>query len=189
MDFSGLYQVDHKKKKSKIVFYFKKYFLPYFLVFTGAFFLQFTLRALLVFPVKLNTNSMEPSYKQGDRIFLVYPHLKTISINDVVVAEEEGLSYVCRIMGKEGDIAQILQKTLFINHKETKSYKTISRDKTDFPENISHRDNTREFSIGPGQYFCLNDNWENTQDSRLAGTISLDNIKGVFYFKNYFGFN
>ncbi|MDH4263055.1 MAG: signal peptidase I [Spirochaetia bacterium] len=188
MDFSGIYQIDHSKKKGKFIVFFRKYFLPFFLIFVAAFIIQLLLRNLLFFPVKLNTNSMEPSLKQGDRIFLIYPHMTTILKGDLIHVKHEGLQMLCKVVATEGDIAQILNKSLFINHALVKSYESISKDKSTFPDNISHRDNTGEFLIGPRQYFCLNDNWENTQDSRVFGAFSFNEISGKVVYGKYVGF-
>ena len=188
MDFAGLYQVDHRKKKGKIVVFTRKYFIPYLLIFVAAFIIQLTLRSLLVFPVKLKTNSMEPALKPGNRVFLIYPHLTTISKGDLIYAQHNDLEQFCKIVGAEGDVVQIVNKFLVVNHRNIKNYETLSKDKSFFTEKISSRDNTAEFLIGPRQYFCLNDNWENTQDSRILGALSFNEIKGKVIYINYAGF-
>jgi signal peptidase I len=191
MDFSGLYQVDRRKKKGKITIFLKNYFLPFFIIFLAAFFLQLLLRALLLYPVKIKTDSMEPSLKQGDRVFFIYPHLTTIIKGSLIHAQhkgQNGIELFCKVVGIEGDVAQILNKSLFINHALVKNYESLSKDKTVFSDKLSYRDNTGEFLIGPRQYFCLNDNWENTQDSRTLGAISFDEIKGKVIFLNFAGF-
>jgi len=188
MDFSGLYRVDHRKKKGRTTIFFKSYFLPFFLVFVAAFLIQLTLRSLLLFPVKLDTNSMSPALARGSRVFLTYPHLATIAKDSLVQVRRDGLDLFCRVVATEGNIVQVIDKSLFINHKPVKDYSGSSKDKTIFPENVSRRDNTGEFLVGPRQYFCLNDNWENTQDSRSHGAISFDEIRGKVLFKGYLGF-
>jgi signal peptidase I len=183
MDFTGLYQIDHKKKKNKTLGIIKKYMIPLFGIFLVAFVLQFSFRKLLFFPVKVNTNSMEPDISTGDTKFFIYPHLGKISKGDIVFASHGNIDLFCRVAAIEGEVVQILDRSLFINHIEVKNFSASSSDKTSFKGYVSTRDNTEEFLTGPQMYFCLNDNWDNIHDSRTWGPVGFRNIKGKILFK------
>jgi len=185
VDYSGLYHVDRRKKKSKAVLLFRQYFVPVVLVVAIAFLLQWTIRTLVFYPVRIDTDSMESFLKKGERVFLIYPRLAKLQTGDTVYVEHEGLNFLCTIVAGEGEIVQIINKSLFINHILKKDFSGISKDSTIFPSSISMRDNTGELLTGPGKFICLNNNWENIQDSRTWGTFSFDEIKGKVLFKKH----
>lgn len=183
MDFAGLYRVDRSKKKSKLIVYTRMYLIPAAIVLGVAFLIQILLKNILIFPVKIDSDSMAGFVKKSEKVYLVYPHLAHLKKGDVVYVKHEGLAFFCRIIAQEGEMVQILDKSVFVNHTLYKDYNPVSRDKTSFPEAISMRDNSPEFLNGPGNFFCLNDNWQNIQDSRTWGPFNQEEIRGKLVFK------
>lgn len=132
--------------------------------------------------------SMEPTLENGQKI-LVNRFIYTLSSpkrGDVVVflpnGNENAHYYVKRVVAVPGDKIKIENYTLFINGEES----TLITEKI-LDGGIAEN----EFTLKMGEYFCIGDNPNNSEDSRSAniGPVKLDDIIGEAWFKMSLGKN
>ena len=132
--------------------------------------------------------SMEPTLENGQKI-LVNRFIYTLSSpkrGDVVVflpnGNENAHYYVKRVVAVPGDKIKIENYTLFVNDEES----TLVTEKI-LDGGIAEN----EFTLKMGEYFCIGDNPNNSEDSRSAniGPVKLDDIIGEAWFKMSLGKN
>ena len=105
---------------------------------------------------------------------------------DVVVflpnGNENAHYYVKRVVAVPGDKIKIENYTLFVNGEES----TLVTEKI-LDGGIAEN----EFTLKMGEYFCIGDNPNNSEDSRSAniGPVKLDDIIGEAWFKMSLGKN
>lgn len=113
---------------------------------------------------------MEPNIKFHD--FLIYSRITTdYFLQDVIIYEQDGETYVGRIVGTPGDKIEYKENgCLYLNgHLVYESQIFIN---TDYSV-------AREAELGENEYFVLTDNRQYLTDSRKFGPISSSQIKGT----------
>lgn len=159
-------------------------------------------RAFVLQAFKIPSSSMEQNLLIGDHIlvnkFMYGPAatplerwllpLRPVQRGDVVVfryPEDPARDFIKRCVGLPGDEIRIVDKRLFINGQaiEDGSY-TIHTDSNVYRSSrflsraYRNRDNFGPFTVPEGQYFCLGDNRDNSNDSRFWGTVPQKYVKG-----------
>jgi len=125
--------------------------------------------------------------RRGDVIVFVAPH-------------EPDKDYIKRVIGVPGDRIRVEGEHIFINgerilqgepqpyayfdetrqaeQKCLKYQAALGQAQFVILYNPSLWHETEEFTVGPGQYFVMGDNRDNSRDSREWGTVPIDNVKG-----------
>lgn len=142
--------------------------------------------AVLVFFLGMSTNvvgvSMEPTLYNGQKIFVnrfIYL-LSSPKRGDVVVflpnGNENAHYYVKRVVAVPGDRLQIQEGVLYVNG-EVSGW--VSEKILD--SGIA----SNELVLGSGEYFCIGDNPNNSEDSRSAniGPVEEEDIIGEAWFR------
>jgi len=145
--------------------------------------------------------SMEPDLQIGDHLlvnkFIFSPwgdreiHFlpeRPIRRGDVVVFKfprDPSRDFIKRCVGLPGDTVEIVRKQLFVNgHAVDESAYAFHGDARTYPrsmllpEEFSKRDNYGPYSVPQGEYFCLGDNRDNSNDSRFWGPVPRRFVKG-----------
>lgn len=130
--------------------------------------------AVFAFVFGIYTNSgtaMEPAIQ--DRDLTIYYRLDNAYLpNEAVVYENDGKVRTGRIIAKEGDTIEINSKGLKIN-----GY--YQQDPKGNGETLAVKDGTKyPLKLGKDQVFIMGDNREESEDSRMFGPVSLDDVKG-----------
>lgn len=100
-----------------------------------------------------------PQY--GDIIVFKYP-------------ENPNIDYIKRVVGLPGDVMQMRHKQLYRNGKPVQEdYTQNTRPKIEGP-----LDNTEEFIVPENEYFVMGDNRDNSEDSRVWGSVESEAIYG-----------
>ncbi|MBQ7975600.1 MAG: signal peptidase I [Clostridia bacterium] len=137
-----------------------------FIIF-GVAFLLFALIVVLIFvfvqPMRVVGNSMYPTYKENNIIF-VNTTVKDYSTNDVVVLYYGHEKIVKRICAESGDLVEIRNDGIYINGK----YIT---------ENNANYDEV-QYLLEDSEYFVLGDNYAQSIDSRHFGVVEAERIIG-----------
>ena len=116
--------------------------------------------------------SMSPSVKAGDLV-IYYRLQKEYHVADVVVIEKAGEKQVRRVAAVEGDTVNITEEGLVINgyvQQEQEIYEPTEL----FAEGIKF-----PLTVGKGEVFILGDSRTKSKDSRIYGTVGIEEIKGI----------
>ena len=143
------------------------------------------LASVIVYFLGMSTNvvgvSMEPALYNGQQIFINRFNyvLSSPKRGDVVVflpnGNENAHYYVKRVVAVPGDRVVIQNGVLYVNGQESE-WNTDKILEPGIAEN--------EFTLGSGEYFCIGDNINNSEDSRSAniGPVSENDILGKAWF-------
>ena len=158
-------------------------------------------RTYVVQAFKIPSGSMEQNLLIGDHIlvnkFIYGPTASSLERKllpfrglqrgDVAVfkyPEDPERDFIKRCVALPGDTLEIADKTVYLNGEpvaeEAYVYHT---DSTSYPRGLffnpnRRRDNFGPVNIPPGEYFCMGDNRDNSNDSRVWGTVPEDHVKG-----------
>lgn len=140
---------------------------------------------VVVFFLGMSTNvvgvSMEPTLYNGQKIFVnrfIYI-LSSPKRGDVVVflpnGNENAHYYVKRVVAVPGDRLKIQEGVLYVNGEESKWV---------FEKILYSGIAANELVLGSGEYFCIGDNPNNSEDSRSAniGFVEEEDIIGEAWF-------
>ncbi|GAB4264089.1 signal peptidase I [Thermincola ferriacetica] len=136
--------------------------------------LAFVIRVFLFQPFYIPSGSMEPTLQPGDRIIVnkfLY-RFKEPARGDIIVFKyprNPKRDFIKRVIGLPGETVEIRDSVLYINGKKV--------DQPYLPKGL------RYGSYGPvkvpeGSYFMMGDNRNNSEDSRVWGTLPRENIVG-----------
>ena len=140
---------------------------------------------VVVFFLGMSTNvvgvSMEPTLYNGQKIFVnrfIYI-LSSPKRGDVVVflpnGNENAHYYIKRVVAVPGDRLKIQEGVLYVNGEESKWV---------FEKILDSGIAANELVLGSGEYFCIGDNPNNSEDSRSAniGFVEEEDIIGEAWF-------
>jgi signal peptidase I len=131
-------------------------------------------------PVKVEGTSMLPELKDQERIFVnkfVY-RIKNIQRKDIVVfwyPRDPSKSYIKRVIGLPGDAVEVRDGVTYVND-EPLDEPYLEADYVD------HRSFAKVI-IEPGFYFVLGDHRNQSNDSRMWGTVPEKYIYGKAVFR------
>ena len=122
---------------------------------------------------------------------------------DFIVYKKDGIFYISRVVATAGQSVTVMDDILYVNNK-VKKEPYISKIKSEYlSTSDTQQPFTSDFSVNTvsngkynevpkGYYLVLNDDRQNTNDSRSFGLIKESQIRGVVTFKvlplNQFGF-
>lgn len=148
----------------------------------AAVFIAFVLNYFLGMSTNVVGVSMEPTIYNGQEIY-VNRFLYTLSrpkVGDVVVFLPNGNQnthyYVKRVVAVPGDTVHVQNGILYVNGEQSSQVMVKIVD-PGIAEN--------EFVLGAGEYFCMGDNPNNSEDSRSAniGPVKEKDILGKAWFR------
>lgn len=115
--------------------------------------------------------NMEPTYHKGD-ILLVDKNFKELKRGDIIVfnppQNPPNTLFIERIVGLPGERVQTINGDILING-------TLLDEKIYFPS-APKAYGEADIQLGDKEYFVLGDNRDKSNDSRLFGAVSLENI-------------
>ena len=114
-------------------------------------------------------NDMFPAVKDGD-LLIGFRLQKEFLQNDVIVYEAEGETHVGRIIGQENDVITMDENgTLMVNG-------TVQSGEILFPTH-SNEDGENPCRVPEGHVYVLGDYRTQAKDSRIFGTIPIEDVK------------
>lgn len=129
-------------------------------------------------PAIVEGSSMQPTLYDNN-IVVMEKHIKELKQSDVIVFDAQPIDdryYIKRIIGLPGDTVEIRDGNVYVNNIKISENYLRSGTVTE-PEMV--------IKVPENEYFVLGDNREVSEDSRFIGTISIEKIKGLVYFKVY----
>jgi signal peptidase I len=157
--------------------------------------LALLIRAFVIEAYKIPSESMVPTLKKGDRLFVnkfIY-RFREPQIGDVIVFRapdiiytKERPVYVKRVVGLAGDHVEIGDDGfLYVNGERIVSPAFFASHP--YTRDVVHRDRTWEIFNGAdvkdGEVLAFGDNSRNSYDGRAWGGVPLRNIKGCAMFR------
>ena len=140
---------------------------------------------ILFLRMNINTDSMLPTLRTGDRILI--NKVTGIRNGDIIVFHspaENGRLLVSRLIASEYETVEIRNKVVFVNDKKFDITSDTTRDeKIIYPMKFCYRDNMPPVKMQRNEYFVLGDNFDRSFDSRSFGKISSDAIVGKVVYK------
>lgn len=113
-------------------------------------------------------SSMEPSYYDGDLLFINKTRLYELQRGDIVLLpDENGDVMVKRIVGLGGEYVEAKDGIVYIDGKAL-----------DEPYLTESTEDMEGIYVDVGSYFVMGDNRDNSYDSRILGGIPEDEIIG-----------
>lgn len=152
--------------KEKFISFWKE-LIPYIAIIV----IVLLFRTFIATPVRVDGDSMNPTLKNGEILFLNKMDHSYERFN-IIVFNYGGTKLVKRIIGLPGDSIKYIDNQLYLNGEI-------------FDEPFDHR-MTLDFSfdevIPDGSYFVLGDNRTDSLDSRYIGLVNEKDIEGVVSF-------
>ena len=153
------------------------------------------IRTFVVQAFKIPSGSMKETLQIGDHILVnkfIYgvkiPFIRATLIpikkpqrDDIVVfkyPENPKLDFIKRVVGVEGDVVEIRDKHLYINHEPYERNYAIFKDNYIIPGGFNKRDNFGPITVAKDSLFVMGDNRDNSKDSRFWGFVNLKAVKG-----------
>lgn len=153
------------------------------------------IRTFIIQAFKIPSGSMKQTLLVGDHILVnkfIYgvkvPFLQTTIIpvknpkrDDIVVfkfPEDPSKDFIKRVIGVAGDVVEVHDKQVYINHKLLNHDFGIHSDPYIFPASAQPRDNFGPVIVPQHSLFVMGDNRDQSYDSRFWGFVDLKAIKG-----------
>ena len=153
------------------------------------------IRTFVVQAFKIPSGSMKPTLLVGDHILVnkfIYgvklPFVNTTLIpvtdpkrGDVVVfkfPEDPKKDFIKRIIGVPGDIVEVRNKKVYLNHKPMVDTYGTYLDSHVILGRARPRDNFGPVTVPAGAFFVMGDNRDHSYDSRFWGFVDLSMVKG-----------
>ena len=147
------------------------------------------LRFFLFIPLRVDGDSMSPNLKPED--YLIYGRFARINRFDIILFKsEDDETLIKRVVGVPGDRIVYFENKLYVNHNQVNEY-FLSQNEVDGEQittaNFTLEELTGESRVPADAYFVLGDNRNRSNDSRMFGFVSRDQVLGKA-FMIYFPF-
>ncbi|MBN1932222.1 MAG: signal peptidase I [Desulfobacterales bacterium] len=153
------------------------------------------IRTFVVQAFKIPSGSMKETLLVGDHILVnkfIYgvklPFLDTTIIpiktpkrGDITVfkfPEDPDKDFIKRVVGVAGDVIEIRNKQVYVNHELLNHDFGIHKDPHMIPADMQPRDNFGPVTVPPNSLFVMGDNRDHSYDSRFWGFVDLKAVKG-----------
>lgn len=153
------------------------------------------IRTFIIQAFKIPSGSMKQTLQIGDHILVnkfiygvkmpftmatIIP-LKEPARGDIVVfkfPEDPKKDFIKRVVGVAGDVVEIKDKQVFVNHKPLNHDHGIHLDPMTYPPGVQPRDNFGPVVVPENALFVMGDNRDHSYDSRFWGFVDLKDVKG-----------
>ncbi|MEA1947361.1 MAG: signal peptidase I [Thermodesulfobacteriota bacterium] len=153
------------------------------------------IRAFIIQAFKIPSGSMKQTLLIGDHILVnkfIYgvkiPFSQTTIIpiknpkrGDIIVfkfPEDPSKDFIKRVIGVAGDVIEVRDKKVYVNHALLNHDYGIHTDPNIFPSLIQPRDNFGQVVVPEHSLFVMGDNRDQSYDSRFWGFVDLKAVKG-----------
>lgn len=165
-------KLERKRKKRKKI---KNYTKGFFLALLFAMFCVFLIDRFVISVLTIDGNSMQSTLFEGDKVLVSKLNIseEKIEKDDIIFFKgTDDRSYIKRVIGVPGDVVEIVNNKVLINGIQKIEDYTRGESTETYNQN--------KWFVGSGEYFVLGDNRlkNSSKDSRIFGTIKIDQVKG-----------
>ncbi|ABS20756.1 signal peptidase I [Bacillus cytotoxicus] len=159
----------------------KKHFRELFEVFAIACLLAFLAKVFLFFPTTVNGASMRPALEDGDKVIInkLAKRFESYDREDIIVVKTDNF-YVKRVIGLPGDVIEMKNDQLYINH-QVHSEPYLEKNRKHAKQLLVHL--TEDFgpiTVPKNKIFVMGDNRLISRDSRNGlGFIDKKQVLGT----------
>lgn len=168
----------------------KKSFLREIFDIVIIFVFMYLIFTFVLMSVRIDGESMEPNYHNGERGIMLRSlpgQINNPDYQDVVVVEynDNGIDelIVKRVIARPRDTIAIINNEIYVNGDVVND---VMRDPETMMEDLE------DLKLADDEYFVLGDNRNNSKDSRIIGPVKRDQIKAIngfmFWPLSEFGF-
>jgi len=153
------------------------------------------IRAFIIQAFKIPSGSMRQTLQIGDHLLvnkfiygvkMPFTMATIIPFNnpkrgDIVVfkfPEDPKKDFIKRVVGVAGDVIEIRDKQVYLNHQPLNHDHGIYMDAIVYPGGVQPRDNLNPVLVPENSLFVMGDNRDHSYDSRFWGFVHLDDVKG-----------
>jgi signal peptidase I len=153
------------------------------------------IRAFIIQAFKIPSGSMRQTLQIGDHLLvnkfiygikMPFTMATIIPFNspergDIVVfkfPEDPKKDFIKRVVGVAGDVIEIIDKQVYLNHQPLNHDHGIHMDTIVYPGGVQPRDNLNPVVVPENSLFVMGDNRDHSYDSRFWGFVHLDDVKG-----------
>ncbi|MDQ0226997.1 signal peptidase I [Metabacillus niabensis] len=145
--------------------------------------LALIIRFFIFEPYVVEGSSMDPTLKDGDRLFVnkTLKYIGEIKKGDIVIIDgkEENIRYVKRIIGLPGDKVSAEQGEVYVNGKKISEPYLAANEEEAEEMGLLLTSDFEEIEVPEDKYFVMGDNRLDSMDSRNGlGLIESDRILG-----------
>lgn len=132
------------------------------------------IKSFIVQPFFIPSGSMEPTFTRGDHVLVnkfLYRFVEPVE-GDVIVFRypvDPDKDYIKRIVALPGQQLEIKNGKIYVDNKVVKE---------DYLDNVITTADFGPVTVPNDKYFVMGDNRNNSEDSRVWGTVPEDNILG-----------
>lgn len=126
--------------------------------------------------VEVSGNSMFDTLEEGD-ILIVSCQPESIERNDIVIAKVGQFKVIKRVVGLPQETIQIVDGKVYVDGI------LLAEDWCEETEFAGVAE--EPYLLADGEYFLLGDNRSGSEDSRVYGGVSFENIRGVVIHRIY----
>ncbi|EHJ06680.1 signal peptidase I [Staphylococcus simiae] len=143
------------------------------------------IQSFIIVGAVMHNDSMSTTLTKGDRVIInkVKVTFNMLSNGDVVQYRHGGKVYTSRIIAKPGESMAIRHGQIYRDDRPVSAQYAINRNIKDF--NLRDLKGLDGDIIPPNQYVVINDQNQNTQDSRQFGLIDKKDIIGNISLRYY----
>lgn len=135
--------------------------------------LSLSLRVFVVEAVKINGESMLPTFEDGDKTF-IFKLMKPKKGDVVFLHGDDDVKVVKRLVATEGDTIEYIGKDVLINGEKDSRYEDLER--KHLPKYVAKKN----------EMYVLGDNINNSSDSRVTHYSTDDYIgKALIYIRGF----
>jgi signal peptidase I len=146
----------------------------------------FVIQTFVAQPFEVKQMSMERTLEPGHYVLVdkLTPRFDAYHLGDIVVFDppeswsDGGTPFIKRVIGRAGDRVEILDDGTVAVNGTVIDEPYLFRTDPDGPTDPTEASGTSSWTVGDGQLFVMGDHRGNSIDSRVFGTIPVDQVVG-----------
>ena len=142
------------------------------------FLLYFLINTFIISIMKVEGNSMSPTFKDGQKLVFSKINIRSESLKRgevVIFRDKDEKKYIKRVIGLPGELVEIKKGKVFVNGRQIEEESF----------GLTYKYNLDYWYLKSDEFFVLGDNrsQNDSKDSRIFGPVNINRIDGKFMFE------